>query len=113
VSHVTGQQPEAARMRGRRDLSGWAQGLCNVALQSALEQNKNVGRLTPCPAVCVWITPPLLRSTLRGEGRLVVSAIAAFSACRPAARTMQSKTGYAVWSGVLLLVLLLAAAGVA
>ena len=68
-------------MRGRRDLSGWAEGLCNVALQSALEQNKNIGRLTPCPAVCVWITPRLLRSTLRGEGRLVVSAIAAFSAC--------------------------------
>ena len=91
-------------MRCRHDLSGWARGL-----QSPFEQNKNIRRVTPRPAVCVWITPPLLRSTLRGEGRLVVSAIAAFSACRPAARTMQSKTGYAVWSGVLLL----AAAGVA
>ena len=35
----------------------------------------------PCPAVCVWITPPLGPSTLRGEARRVVSAIAAFRDC--------------------------------
>src|SRR5262249_34396918 len=53
-------------------------------LHYPLKQNKNIdrnrGQVTPCPAVCVWITPPLGPSTLRGEGRRVVSAMTAFRA---------------------------------
>ena len=74
-------------MRCRHDLSGGP-----GALQSPLEQNKNIRRVTPRPAVCVWIIVAAPPFDLAGEGRRAVSAIAAFSACRAAARTMQSKT---------------------
>ncbi len=63
MSHVTGQPPGAAQMRCRHDLSGWARGL-----QSPLEQNKNIRRVTPRPAVCVWIIVAAPPFDLAGGG---------------------------------------------